>query len=409
VGIGLKGYTPVCQLKNQTHNMYSIANFQAVLQGLPRGVFDRIVKKHNADKYCKRFGHWEHLIAMLYAQLSGTVGLRSLESSFNSHVAHHYHLGTSELKRTTLAKANERRADTVFSEIVVGLMGQVSASVRKDSKELMYLLDSTSVTLKGREFDRWTLENRTRNTQGMKIHVLIDAKSETPTWSCLSAANVNDIEPVNAVPLHRDAVYVFDKGYNDYNWWHRIDDAGARFVTRFKKNAAVIVEKDLPIPDHSKDVVLMDQIVKFKNRSAAGRRNSYYGQELRRIVIARPDKPTPMTLATNDMVSSAAEIAQRYKERWGIEMFFKWVKQHLNIKKFFGRSENAVRIQLLTALISYLLVAIYKKRHAMTQTMWECLAIIRATLFQRRKTEQSVHRRRTQNAAINAKIQPCLF
>src|SRR5437667_2091550 len=170
-GIGLKGYTPVCQLKNQTCNMFSITTFQELMKGLPRGTFDKMIKKHNADKYSKRLGHWDHLIAMLYAQLSGTTGLRPVETGFNSHVAHHYHLGTGCIKRTTLADANERRADTVFGATASWLMGQVSRSLRNESKELMYLLDSTSITLKGREFDRWTFANRTRNTQGIKLHV----------------------------------------------------------------------------------------------------------------------------------------------------------------------------------------------------------------------------------------------
>lgn len=385
--------------------MYSITTFQELLQGLPRAAFDRVVKKHNADKYCKRFGHWDHLISMVYAQLSGTTGLRPLEISFNSLAAHHYHLGTQGIKRTTLAKANETRADTVFSEIAISLMGKVSSSLRSEVKEFLFLLDSTSITLKGWEFDSWTLPNRNRNTQGIKMHVLIDAMTQAPTWHSFSAANVNDVELVGDVPLQSGATYVFDKGYCDYNWWYRIDRSGSCFVTRFKKNAAIDVHEERAIPAESKDVVLKDQIVKFKNKTSAGKRNDYYGQPLRRVTIARPDKPTPMILATNDMVSSAADIAQRYKERWGIEMFFKWVKQHLKIKKFLGRSENAVRIQLLTALISYLLVALYKERHATTLSLWECLSMVRATLFQRPQIEESRHRRRTQAA----QMQPCLF
>jgi IS4 transposase len=389
--------------------MYSISTFQEILKGLPRSTFDRVVKKHNADKYCKRFGHWDHLIAMLYAQLSGTTGLRPLEAGFNSHVAHHYHLDTGPIKRTTLAKANETRADTVFGEIAGWLMGQASRSLRKDSKELMFLLDSTSITLKGREFDKWTLANKNRNTQGIKLHVLTDAQTETPNWHSFSAANVNDVELVGEIPLRADAYYVFDKGYCDYNWWHCIDSAKSRFVTRFKKNAALIVQKERAIPKKAQGIVLQDQIVKFKNKSAAGRRNTYYDKALRCITIARADKPTPMVLATNDLRSPATAIAQRYKERWGIEMFFKWVKQHLKIKKFLGRTENAVRIQILTALISYLLIALYKQRHAMTETLWQCLSLVRATLFQRRQAEESSYRRRKQEAEFAAQMQPCLF
>lgn len=389
--------------------MYSITIFQELLQGLPRGVFAKAVRERNADKYVKKFFHWDHLVAMLYAQLSSASDLRALEIGFNNHASHHYHLGTDQVKRTTLAKANETRCDAVFSDVATWLMGRVSSSVRAESKELMYLLDSTSITLKGREFDAWTLENRNRNTQGIKMHVLIDAMTQAPDWHSFSAANVNDVELVGDIPLRSGALYVFDKGYCDYNWWHRIDQAGSRFVTRFKRNAAVEVLEERKVAVEHSDIVLSDQIVTFKNKSSAGKKNAYYGHKLRRIVIARPDKPSPMVIATNDMLSTAEEIAQRYKERWGIEMFFKWVKQHLKIKKFLGRSENAVRIQLLTALISYLLIALHKQRHAIKATLWECLTLVRATLFQRRRTEQAEHRRRTQERHDQMQIQPSLF
>lgn len=389
--------------------MTSITTFQELLKGLPRGTFDKLVKKHNADKYCKRFGHWDHLIAMLYAQLSGAPGLRPLERGFNSQVSKHYHLGTSPIRRATLADANENRSDTVFSEAAAWLMGQVSRSTRKASEELMFLLDSTSVTLKGREFDRWTAANRTRNTQGLKVHLLLDARSGMPAWQRFSPANVNDVSLAPEVPLQRSALYVFDKGYCDYNWWYRIDSAGAYFVTRFKRNAAVNVVEERPIEAEDAQTVLQDQVVRFKSKYPGARRVNQYDKPLRRVTVVRPDKPTPLVLATNDLTSSAAAIAQRYKERWAIELFFKWIKQHLNIKKFLGRSENAVRIQILTALISYLLVALYKQRNALTQTMWECLSEISATLFQRTDTEISAYRRRCRDAEYAAQQQPCLF
>jgi IS4 transposase len=380
------------------------------MKGLPHGTFDQLVKRRNADKYCKSFGHWDHLIAMLYAQLSGTTGLRPLETGFNSHVAHHYHLGTSSIKRATLADANEKRSDAVFSDTAAWLMGKVSRKLRHEGKELMYLLDSTSLTLKGREFDRWTLKNRTRNTQGMKLHVLYDAQGEFPAWHNLSAANVNDIERAVAVPLEANALYVFDKGYNDYNWWHSIDQAGARFVTRFKRNSSIKVESTLAIPDDARGIVLNDEVVSFNSKRPSGKRiNLYYGKNLRRVTVARPDKDTPIVLATNDFKSSALEIAQRYKERWGIELFFKWIKQHLRIKQFLGRSENAVRIQILTALISYLLVALFKETNGLKQTLWDCLCLVRATLFQRPDSEASTYRKRRRETRLSAWNQGCLF
>lgn len=380
------------------------------MKGLPRGAFDQLVKRRNADKYCKRFGHWDHLIAMLYAQLSGATGLRPLETGFNGHAAHHYHLGTSPIKRSTLADANENRPDAVFSDTAAWLMGKVSRKLRQQGKELMYLLDSTSLTLKGREFDKWTLKNRTRNTQGMKLHVLYDAHGEIPTWHNLSAANVNDVERAAAVPLEANVLYVFDKGYNDYNWWNSIDEADAQFVTRFKRNAGVKVEENLDIPKDAEGSVLADEIVSFKHKRPGGHRiNLYHGKNLRRVTVARPDKATPIVLATNDFDSSALEIAQRYKERWGIELFFKWIKQHLRIKQFLGRSENAVRIQILTALISYLLVALFRDTNGLKQTLWDCLCLVRATLFQRPESEESIYRKRRREAQRITEIQGCLF
>lgn len=408
-GLGLRGYTPVCQLKNQTRNMFRINTFHALLKGVPRGVFDQLVTKHNADKYCKRFGHWDQLVAMLYAQLSGVTGLRPLETAFNSHVAHHYHLGTGCIKRATLADANETRQTAVFADTAAWLMQQVSRSVRQHSQELLYLLDSTSITLKGREFDRWTLANRTRNTQGVKLHVLYAAPTQAPLWHSISAANVNDVEMAGAVPLQKGALYVFDKGYCDYNWWHRIDRAGAQFVTRFKRNAGLRVERECAIAADAAGVVLQDRIVRFKYKRQGGHRINQYDQPLRCITLVRPDKATPLVLATNDLTSDALAIAQRYKERWAIELFFKWIKQHLKIRKFFGRTENAVRIQLLTALISYLLVALHKQTHGLKPSLWECLCLVRATLFQRPDIEASLYRKRRRQAEQMARIQPSLF
>ena len=390
--------------------MFSLTTFQQLIKGLPRGQFDKFVKRHDADKYCKRFGCWDQLIAMMYAQLTGAEGLRPLETSFNSHPASHYHLGTSKLKRSTLADANERRSDAVFSDAAIWLMNQVSASVRRESKELMYLLDSTSLTLKGREFDRWTAQNSNRFTQGIKLHVLYDANSEAPVWHSFSAPNVNDVERALDVPIKADALYVFDKGYTDYNWWNSIDEAKARFVTRFKYNAGVNVISEQAIPEAARDVVLKDELVTFRHKRPGGKRiNLYHGKTLRRITVARPEKSRPLILATNDLENTALVIAQQYKERWGIELFFKWVKQHLKIKQFLGRSENAVRIQVLTALISYLLVLLSHQETGEKRSLWDYFCKVRASLFQRPVIEESICRRRRKDAQFLAEHQGCLF
>lgn len=379
------------------------------MKGLPRAAFDQVVTRHKAAKYCKHFKPWNHLVAMVYGQVSGASSLRALETSFNAHASHHYHLGTSMLKKSTLNDANDKRSALVFSETAKMLMTQVSRTLRQQSEDLVYLLDSTSFTLKGQGFDNWTMSTRTRNTQGMKLHVLYEAKSEVPVHFDFSTANVNDIERAWSMPLEPGALYVFDKGYNDYNWWHKIDQAKALFVTRFKRNASLKVVQQLDIPKTANGQVLSDEIVEFRVKHPSGKRvNQYYGRPLRRITIHRPDKATPIVLATNDFSSSALEIAQRYKERWGIELFFKWIKQHLKIKHFFGHSENAVRIQILTALISYLLVALLHHTKQVKTSLWDFFCMIRATIFQRPDAEAAAVRRRRELRLIDAN-QGCLF
>ena len=378
--------------------MSTITTFHEVLKGLPRAVFNRCVERHQADKGCKRFHQWDHLLAMVYAQLSGASSLRMLELGFNSHGMHHRRLRTGPVHRSTLAWASERHSAAVFNDTAAWLMGKVSRKLRQQTAPLMCLLDSTSITLKGRGFDNWTLGNRNRNTQGIKLHVLFDARSHAPLWHDFSAPNVNDVTQAWQVPLQRNTLYVFDKGYCDYNWWARIDAIGSRFVTRFKSNAGIESVEDLPVPEHAKGIVLRDELVRFKYTHLGKKRLNHYEKTLRRVTIYRSDKPEPLILVTNDLDSSALEIGQRYKERWEIELFFKWLKQHLKIKAFLGRSQNAVHIQIVTALISYLLVALYKQSHRLVLSLWHCLGLISTTLFEPPVTDPKPARTRPKRA-----------
>jgi hypothetical protein len=384
--------------------MSTILTFGAVLKGLPRKEFDRAVLRHRADKYCKHFTCWKHLVALVYAQLSGASSLRVLELSFNSHCRDHDALQAGAIHRTTLADANERRSTVVFDEMAAWLIGQVSGKVHREAAALTYLLDSTSFTLKGNEFDRWTLANRTRNTQGIKLHVLLNLSTRAPQWYSFSAANVNDVDQAVSLPLEPGALYVFDKGYCNYNWWRQIDDAGACFVTRFKSNAALITQEERVIPAAEQDMVLRDELVRFKRRRPSGQRINHYDKPLRRVTIRRADKTTDLVLATNDLDSPASDIAQRYKERWEIELFFKWIKQHLKIKSFFGRSSNAVRLQLVTALIAYLLTVLYRRAQCMAHTLWESLSMISTSLFTSAVSDTTLPPRRRRSSGFNLSL-----
>ena len=388
--------------------MFSISRIQQLIKPISRGRFKRLAEQHQADRYVKRFDSWQHLLAMLYAQWSGAGSLRQLLAGFNAQHAQHYHLGAARLQRSTLADANARRSPEVFADLVRSLMAQTQRSVRQPCQALLYLLDSSSISVQGPGFDAWTACTRTRNTQGMKLHLLLDRHTHTPLWQALSAPNVNDCTVALALPIEAGATYVFDKGYCDYQWWARIHAQQAWFVTRFKRNAAVTVQQQLPVPEQDRALILSDQCVSLRYHHAGGRRRNPQQLPLRRIEVARPGE-TPLVLATNDLCSPAAEIARMYRQRWQVELYFKWIKQHLNIKRFIGRSENAVKTQILTALIAYLLLQLYAKTHALKCSLWELLAELRVTLFQRPAAEASPYERRRRLRQQMQKLQPPLF
>lgn len=382
--------------------MSTIRTFHAVLKGIPRPFFDTAVARHQADRDVKQFRHWNHLTALVYGQLSGTTSLRALELGFNSHYKSGQLFDVGPIRRTTLADANQRRDGRVFDDVAGWLIGQVAAKHRRESAQLKYLLDSTSITLKGWEFDAWTKQTCTRNTQGIKLHMLLDADTKAPVGYSFSSPNVNDCELAAQLSLRHRALYVFDKGYCDYSFWHRIDTAGAYFVTRFKANAGLIVEEERDVPVEDQAFIASDRIVRFKHKATTKGRVNSYTEKLRRIEVKREGKP-PLVLATNDLYSSAATIAQHYKDRWGIELFFKWIKQHLKIKKFFGRSFNAVHNQIVTALIAYLLVMLYSQTHGLNCTPWENLCLISANLFDPAVTIDSLppkRKRASQNPVV---------
>jgi putative transposase len=385
--------------------MFSLSRIGQAFQYLPRAAFDKIVESHKADRYVKRFGSWDLLVSMIYAQLSGVASLRELETGFNQHCNHHYHLATGKVNRSTLAEANARRNPEVFADLVRLMVQQAGRAVRKEREEMLYLLDSTSIALRGRG-SQWTQASATR-TPGLKMHVLFARDQQLPVHQSITAANVNDVDEGRRLPIEPGATYVFDKGYCDYGWWSRIDAEGAWFVTRLKKNASVRILCSRAI-DPQDEQILSDSEVNFAYRSNRGGHRNLYGRTLRRIEVTRPGED-PLVLVTNDLHSSAGRIASLYKERWQIELFFKWIKQNLEIKRFLGESENAVRIQLLTALVAYLLVILMNAANGCTRKLKEVLDELRTGLFQRPQPELSRWRRRRREEELLQSLQPGLF
>jgi hypothetical protein len=380
--------------------MFSISRIQQVLQAIPRGAFDRIVREHAADRYTKGFGCWQQLVAMVYAQLSGASSLRQLEAGFNTHPGQHYHLHAREVHRSTLAQANAKRDPRVYAQLLEQLIAQAGRSVRREREELRYLLDATTVELPYRG-----PRVNARVRPGMKLHVLLQADSAALAHASITSSRVDDKTEARKLSLQAGATYVFDRGYCDYGWWHSIGQQQARFVTRLRRNAALQFVRELPV---GADGILRDSIVAFALRTPRGGHRNPYSAPLRRIEVQRAEA-APLVLATNDLSSPAEEIAAIYKQRWQIELLFKWVKQHLQIRRFLGRSENAARIQLLTALIAYMLVLLLKARTGFAGTLWMLLAQLRNSLFQRPRTDSTYWRRRRALQARIAAVQPMLL
>jgi putative transposase len=403
--IKVRGDKPLsANSKTVIRNMFTLSRLQSLMKAFPRTAFDRAVTEYGADKGRKGFGCWDQLVAMVYGQLSNADSLRRLECGFNQHGRHHHHLGTRAVSRSTLADANARTSPQVFARAAQALMQCAPRTARREGRQVLELLDSTSFTLKGRHFDAWTQDSATRNTQGLKLHVLLDADQQMPRQLDFSPANVNDIDQARQqIEPQPQTCYVFDKGYCDYAWWKRIDDAQAHFVTRFKSNAAFDVVDSRTRSDAADDAILRDQIVRFGRRHPRGGHRNPYDKPLRCVTVRRPGKPWPLVLATNDLHSPAAVIAQRYKQRWDIELFFKWIKQNLGVRRFLGRSQNAVKIQILSALIAYLLVGLYRLQHCPSLSMLDCLTQLRTGLFQRPAIDahhHRVHQQRQRDAAL---------
>ena len=321
---------------------------RSVLKPLLRWRFDAIVARHRADAYDKSFGSWAHLVTLVFAQLGRVESLRALVARWNAQSHHHYHLGAVPVARSTLADANMRRPVAVFADTFALLSALADRRLRREGASMLRLIDATPIPL-----DRlcaWADWNG--RTHGLKLHLVYDPGRDHPRCAEITPATVNDVQVGRALPIEAGATYVFDKAYCDYTWWTRIDCAGAWFVTRQKKNAPYRWVAWRPLRKTKGDgfTIIDDAEVRLASQGKAK-----LPIPMRRIRLRRDDGAR-ITLVTNDHTRSAVEIAALYKARWQIELLFRWIKQHLKLKTFLGRSENAVRLQILAAMIAYLLL-----------------------------------------------------
>jgi hypothetical protein len=349
----------------------------AVTQHLPWADFEQLVAELGTDADARGFDSKSHLMAMLFAQLSGAEALRDVEAGMASHADRLYHLGVTPAIRSTLADANRSRDSRLFSALFARMIGRLNRGQRRSLAETTYLLDATAIPLPSHAA-RWARFSAT--TCGVKMHVIYDAGAERPIYAAVTASNVNDITAAHEMPIEAGATYVFDLGYYDFAWWSRLDAAQCRIVTRFKKNTVLRVVEELELPEGS--AILSDRIGFLPSRLSYQRQNPM--ADAVREVRVRTETRKLLRIFTNDLDAPAQEIADLYKRRWAIELFFRWVKQVLNIRHFLGRSENAVRIQIAVALIVFLLLRLAQATQKIVISPLEFARLVRRTLMDRR-------------------------
>ena len=345
-----------------------------LLQHIPKHKFDDAVKRYKGDYRVRTLSCWTQLVSLLYAQLANRQSLRDLSLAFNSHSNFHYHLGVKSIKRSTLAKANEERPVAIYEELFYMMLNKVRGSVANEAKEVVRLIDSTTISLNQQQF-AWAKFRTHQN--GMKLHFVYDPNNKAPTYFSMTPAKMNDCEAAKSIPLITGATYVFDRAYNYYEWYYKnLHLKNNKFVGRMKKNTCYEVLKTHEVEGN----IIADQEIILSSKK---------GQDcpitLRRIHFVREEDSKEIILITNDLERPAQALMALYKQRWEIELFFKWIKQNLRIKHFLGTSENAVKIQVLVAMIAYLLLRFIKNILPLNKfSLQEITRLISANIFHKR-------------------------
>ena len=355
--------------------------FHSVLKHVPWHRLDRLVDEYGADKHVRSLTTKRQLIGLIYAQLSGAQSLREIEAALTSHASKLYHLGGEAVSRSTLADANALRPWQVFAGLFAHLAGQASRGLKRKAGEAVHLIDSTSLRLSTLSKD-WA--QFSAGVCGAKMHVIYDPDAERPIYAAVTPAKVNDITAAKVMPIEQGATYVFDLGYYDFAWWAKLDAAGCHIVTRLKANTKLRVVAENAVAKGSN--ILSDRIGHLPQRMARNRQNPF--QDPVREVHVRIETGEVLRILSNDIDMPAEQIAELYKRRWQIELFFRWIKQTLKIKHFIGRSENAVRIQIAVALVAFLLLRL---AHAAQRTIPSLLGfarLVRANLMHRRPLDR---------------------
>ena len=348
--------------------------FAQLVSFLNRNHFNYLVRKYEGDKYVKFFSCWNQLLTLMFGQLSNRESLRDLIIAINAHQKKSYHLGFGKhVTKSNLAKANQNRDYHIFEDFAYFLVNEARRKRAVDIFKLgcnIYAFDSTTIDLCLDVF--WWAKFR-RYKGGIKIHTLYDIETQIPTFFHVTNAKVNDVNAMDVIPYEIGSYYVFDRGYNDFKRLYKIKTLDSFFVIRSKKNLQYkCIKWKRRLPKN----ILSDAEIELTRYYP----HQYYPESLRLIHYWDNESNKEFTYLTNAKHLTAQQIANLYKNRWQVELFFKWLKQHLKIKKFWGTTENAVRIQIYAAISAYCLVAIIQHDMKLKRSTYELLQILSISL-----------------------------
>jgi hypothetical protein len=380
--------------------------FAQVMEFVPWKTFGRIVKRHKGDAGVRTLGCADLFRVMAFAQLTWRESLRDIEACLAANQNKLFHMGMkASPARSTLADALERRDWRIYHALAQRLIARAKALYAQDPSVLgldtsVYALDSTTIDLCLSLFD-WAPFRSTK--AAVKLHTLLDLRGSIPTFLHISDGKLHDVNVLDILPIEAGAFYVMDRGYVDFTRLYAMHQAGAFFVTRAKQG--MDARRVYSSPTQRSSGVICDQRVMLNGFYSA----KAYPEHLRRIRFKDPESGKTLVFLTNNTVLPALTIAALYKSRWQVELFFKWIKQHLRIKRFLGTSENAVRTQIWCAVATYVLIAIVKKELQLKASLYTCLQILSVSIFEKTELSCALQPDRSQREVDTTANQLILF
>lgn len=354
--------------------------FSQVMDWIPRYEFDKCVRRYQGDKRVKTFTCYDQFLTMAFAQLTYRESLRDIETCLNALEPKLYHAGIKgNVSRSTLADANEKRDWRIFADFAQVLIGQARVLYAEEDfgvelEQAAYALDSTTIDLCLSLFS-WAKFRKRKGA--IKLHTLLDLRGNFPSTVIVTTGKVSDVKILDQLVFEPGAFYIMDRGYLDFARLYSVNLSSSFFITRAKKNFQFTRRYSHPVDKTTG--LRCDQTITLTGINS----KKYYPKEMRRVVYYDADIGKRFVFLTNNFTEPALTIAKLYKCRWQVELFFKWIKQHLRIKAFYGTSENAVKTQVWIAISVYVLIAIIKKQLNLDRSLYTILQILSITLFEK--------------------------